>query len=87
MIFVIRSNKEKEKLKLQKWIKSINEPELTGGYIIEADHWAKREEVYAESKRGVVYRIKYPDEDDIVPEQNNYINNTFNLAEEEVYNN
>ena len=35
----------------------------------------------------MVYTIKYPDEEDIVPEQLNYINNTFNLAEEEVYNN
>ena len=59
--------------------KSINEPEITGGYIIEADHWDKREEVYAEFKRGVAYTIKYPDEEDIFPEQLNYINNTFNI--------
>jgi hypothetical protein len=67
--------------------KAIKEPEVTGGYIIEADHWAAREEFYAESKRGIVYSIKYPDEEDIVPEQIDYINNTFNLAEEAVYNN
>ena len=67
--------------------KAINEPEVTGGYIIEADHWANREEFYVESKKGIIYTIKYPDEEDIVPEQVNYINNTFNLAEEAVYNN
>ena len=67
--------------------KAINEPEVTGGYMIEADHWAKREEFYVESQKGIIYTIKYPDEEDIVPEQLNYINNTFNLAEEAVYNN
>ena len=67
--------------------KDINEPEVTGGYIIEADFWARREEDHIESNRGIIYTIKYPDEDDIVPEQMNYINNTFNLAEENVYNN
>lgn len=67
--------------------KDINEPEVTGGYIIEADFWARREENHIESKRGIIYTIKYPDEDDIVPEQMDYINNTFNLAEEDVYNN
>ena len=67
--------------------KNINEPEITGGYIIESDHWAKQEEFYIESKKGIIYTIKYPDEEDIVPEQMNYINNSFNLAEEEVYNN
>ena len=67
--------------------KDINEPEVTGGYIIEADHWANREEFYVESQKGIIYTIKYPDEEDIVPEQLNYINNTFNLAEEAAYNN
>ena len=67
--------------------KSIKEPEITGGYIIEADHWAKREEFYVESKKGVIYTIKYPDEEDIVPEQVNYINNSFNIVEEEIYDN
>ena len=67
--------------------KDINEPEVTGGYIIEADLYAKFEENYFETKKGIIYSIKYPDEEDIVPEQINYINNTFNLVEEDVYNN
>ena len=67
--------------------KDINEPEVTGGYIIEVDHWAKFEEFHFESQKGIIYTIKYPDEEDIVPEQINYINNTFNLVEEDVYNN
>ena len=67
--------------------KNIEEPEVTGGYLIESDSRAKEEPFYIESQKGIIYTIKYPDEDDIVPEQVNYINNTFNLAEEEVYNN
>ena len=67
--------------------KNINEPEVTGGYIIEVDLYAKYEENYFVTKKGIIYSIKYPDEEDIVPEQINYINNTFNLAEEDVYNN
>ena len=67
--------------------KDINEPEVTGGYIIEADLYAKYEGNYFETQKGIIYSIKYPDEEDIVPEQINYINNTFNLVEEDVYNN
>ena len=67
--------------------KNINEPEVTGGYIIEADLYAKYEENYFVTKKGIIYSIKYPDEEDIVPEQTDYINNTFNLIEEDVYNN
>ena len=67
--------------------KNINEPEVTGGYIIEADLYAKYEGNYFETQKGIIYSIKYPDEEDIVPEQINYINNTFNLIEEDVYNN
>ena len=66
--------------------KNINEPEVTGGYIIEADLYAKYEGNYFETQKGIIYSIKYPDEEDIVPEQINYINNTFNLVEEDVYN-
>ena len=67
--------------------KDINEPEVTGGYIIEVDLYAKYEENYFVTKKGIIYSIKYPDEEDIVPEQTDYINNTFNLVEEDVYNN
>ena len=67
--------------------KNINEPEVTGGYIIEVDLYAKYEENYFVTKKGIIYSIKYPDEEDIVPEQTDYINNTFNLVEEDVYNN
>ena len=67
--------------------KNIKEPEVTGGYIIEADHWAKSEEYHFETKNGIIYTIKYPDEEDIVAEQINYITNWFNLTEEEGYNN
>ena len=64
------------------------EPEITGGYVIAADYWLKEDnEPYCESNKGVIYSIKYPDEEDILPEQVDYIKNFFNLIEEEIYNN
>ena len=66
----------------------IEEPEVSGGYVIAADQWAKMGgDTYYESDLGVVYTIKYPDEEDIVSQQFNYIMNSFNLAEAESYNN
>lgn len=68
--------------------KCTKEPEITGGYVILADFWAKEDnKTYYESKKGVIYTINYPEEDNIIPEQVEYIKNAFNLAEEESYNN
>ena len=65
----------------------IKEPEISGGYVIAADQWAKMSgESYYESDKGVIYTIKYPDNKDRVPEQSEYIQNAFNLAEGESYN-
>ena len=66
----------------------IKEPEVSGGYLIAADAWAKiGGDTYYESALGVIYTIKYPEEDDIVSQQIDYITNSFNLAEAESYNN
>ena len=68
--------------------KNAEEPEITGGYLLEADGWAPTlEDIYYNSTQGAVYIIKYPDEDDIIPAQINYITNFFNEAEGEAYNN
>ena len=67
---------------------NIKNPEISGGYIIAADQWAKMGgDSYYESKKGVIYTIKYPESSDIVPQQIEYIKNIFDLAEDESYNN
>ena len=68
--------------------KCIQEPEISGGYIIAADQWAQMGgDKYYESDKGVIYTVKYPSDSDIVREQLEYIKNKFNIAEDESYNN
>jgi hypothetical protein len=66
----------------------IEEPELTGGYVIAADGWARQGgDKYYLSTKGVVLVIKYPKDNDIVKEQESYILDAFNKVEDECYNN
>ena len=66
----------------------IEEPEVTGGYVIAADGWARQGgDKYYLSNKGVVLVIKYPKDNDIVKEQESYILNAFNVVEDECYNN
>jgi hypothetical protein len=66
----------------------IEEPELTGGYVIAADGWARQGgDKYYLSTKGVVLVIKFPKDNDIVKEQETYILNTFNKVEDDCYNN
>ena len=66
----------------------IEEPEVTGGYVIAADGWARQGgDFYYLSDKGVVLTIKYPKDNDLVKEQETYILNAFNKAEDECYNN
>ena len=68
--------------------KCVKEPEITGGYAIAADGWAKQGgDLYYLSEKGVVYVIKYPKDNHIVKEQEKYILNHFNKVEAEIYNN
>ena len=68
--------------------KCVKEPEVTGGYAIAADGWAKQGgDLYYLSEKGVVYVIKYPKDNHIVKEQEKYILNHFNKVEAEIYNN
>ncbi|MFB6341033.1 CotH kinase family protein [Saccharicrinis sp. FJH62] len=48
-------------------------PDLSGGYLLEVDGFADREPVWFQTNRGVKTTIKYPDDDDINPEQLDYI--------------
>lgn len=57
------------------------EPDLTGGYLIEIDAYAGQEANCFNSSRSVPVTIKHPDEDDITIQQYNYIQGYFNLME------
>ncbi len=58
---------------------------LTGGYMLEVDAYADSEDCYFYSNRGNPVTIKYPDSDDITPEQLAYIKAQFNLMESRVF--
>ena len=54
---------------------------LTGGYLIEADAYANQETNMFYSKKGTGVTIKSPDEDEIIPEQYEYIKSAYNRME------
>ena len=64
-----------------------NEPEITGGYIIEGDAFAQREPSYFKTNQGILFCIKYPDSKNINVQQAEYIKNKFNQIEAEIYQN
>ena len=64
-----------------------NEPEITGGYLIEGDAFAEKEPLYFKTQQGILFCIKYPDSDDITQQQKSYIENHFNKVEAEIYQN
>ena len=51
---------------------------LSGGYLIEVDAYAYQEESYFVTSYGVPVTIKSPDDDEITPEQKQYISDYFN---------
>ena len=54
---------------------------LTGGYLIEVDAYANQEKSWFNSNKGNPVTIKSPDEDEITPNQKQYIRNFFNQME------
>lgn len=60
---------------------------LTGGYLIEIDAYAYKEPSHARfySNKEIPVTIKSPDDDDIVPEQKEYIQAYFNEVERRVF--
>lgn len=64
---------------------SVDEEELTGGYLIEIDKWAYQEKSWFTSAKGIPVTIKSPDDDIILPAQTQYITNHFNELERLVY--
>lgn len=65
----------------------IEEPNITGGYLIEVDAYAKQEpsQSWFTSSWGNPVTIHSPDEEDIVPAQYNYIKGFFNEMENRLY--
>ena len=61
------------------------EPELTGGYLVEVDAYASQEASWFSSSRGNPVTIKHPGDEDITTQQHNYIRGYFNLMESAVF--
>ena len=56
--------------KMQK--EELNEPKITGGYLLSSDSLLNNKRNCFITKRGIKGRIKYPKEFDITPEQKNF---------------
>ena len=63
----------------------IDEPEVTGGYLVEVDAYASSETSWFTSSRGNPVTIKSPGEDEIVSQQSAYIKKHFNLMESALF--
>lgn len=63
----------------------ISGSELSGGYLIEVDGYAYDEPIYFTSNHNTLISYKYPDPDEILNIQRNYINGRFNLYETALY--
>ena len=61
------------------------EPEITGGYLLEMDALAYGEKSMFVSEHGIPVTIHSPEDDKITPEQAEYIEGYFNLLEERTY--
>lgn len=59
--------------------------ELTGGYLIEIDAYASKEPIHFTSTRSTPVTVKYPDDDEILTEQFNYIKQHYNNFESSLY--
>ena len=63
----------------------VEEPYVSGGYLVEIDAYAYNEVSWFTSSRGTPVTIKEPDEDAIVPQQYQYIKDRFNLLERRLF--
>ena len=51
---------------------------VDGGFIFEATQYAYKEGYYLNTTRGIILGVRYPDKNDITPEQLDYIHNKLN---------
>ena len=78
----------KSQVNIKKMTKDDNEePEISGGYLIEADGFAYLGTSFFNSKKGIPLTINYPDEDELLFIQKDYIKDKFDELEENIYNN
>ena len=61
------------------------EPEVSGGYLVEVDAYASQETSWFTSSRGNPVTIKHPGDDDITTQQYNYVRGYFNLMESALF--
>ena len=54
---------------------TLNDPEITGGYLIEVDGFADSEISWFQTNKGMKVTIKYPKDDEINSDQSYYISN------------
>jgi len=68
----------KSQVNIKKMTKDDNEePEISGGYLIEADGFAYLGTSFFNSKKGIPLTINYPDEDELLFIQKDYIKDKF----------
>lgn len=60
-------------------------PDIAGGYLLEVDGFAFAEKSYFSTPKQVPVSIKYPDEDEITPQQKEYIANYFTTFENTLF--
>ena len=79
IIYVIKLKQKKQKLE----IGDIDEPQITGGYLLKIDSQAAfiRNKNNLGKDKGIVGTIEYPEEDDINNEQKSYIKSKLNQIE------
>ena len=63
----------------------ITVPNVTGGYVLEIDSLSSWQKNNFKTARGIPGQIIYPEDDEITPEQSNYIKNKLNQFEDEIY--
>ena len=77
----------KDRINIEKLDSTVNTmPNISGGYIVEIDAYAGYEPVaFYSSINSTPVTVKYPDQDDILIEQYEYIKSHFDLLEETLY--
>lgn len=63
----------------------IDQPALSGGYLLEIDGFATSEPVWFTSSQALKITVKYPDDDEITPGQLNYIRSFTNSFENALF--
>ena len=77
----------KYRINLDKLDESTNqEPEITGGQLLEATQYAYTEGFYLNTTSDIILRVRYPKQKDITTEQLEYKNNKLNQVELDGYN-